>query len=430
MQPPTSSATPPRGWRQQAPALLAWLAIAVLPFGRVVEVVVLLMAAFGLVHAVRARRTLFDDPRMRLLWLLFAVYWLPIVASVPDSVDIGRSLPNAIEHLRFLFSGVFLVAFLDRAGLRLFLKLSALVLVIWIADALLQWIRGTDIFGYEPWPGRLSGMFGRNSKFGLTLAVYLPLLWEWLRTRHGWRVTLVVMALSGSFVLVAGSRAAWIVVAVTAFAYALGTWQRHRKVSWRLMLIAVLVVAAWGVAAYSFSERVSRGVDEALAGFLQQGDRLSSNSIYHRYWIWKGAVAMFLDHPVNGVGVRNFRVAFADYVSPDDPFFGGPNPQSPTHSHQLLLETASETGIIGLAGLFALWYLLFRAYRRSHRTSPGLLVAVAAGIAGGYFPINTHLAIYSSYWSQIMWFLIGLFCVCAYAGPQRETDGATAQASG
>ena len=34
-----------------------------------------------------------------------------------------------------------------------------------------------------------------------------------------------------------------------------------------------------------------------------------------------------------------------------------------------------------------------------------------------YFPFNSHMAIYSSFWSQIVWWLIALYCA-AYGAAQ------------
>src|SRR5690606_35768581 len=115
--------------------------------------------------------------------------------------------------------------------------------------------------------------------------------------------------------------------------------------------------AVIGCAAYrlspEFAERMNRtlqlthgnarDVDHALAGRLP---------------IWKTAAAMAQAHPVNGVGIRGFRHAYEDHAAPGDPWVaqGGA-----MHPHQLLLELASETGVIGLFAWLVGAMLLIRA---------------------------------------------------------------------
>ena len=59
------------------------------------------------------------------------------------------------------------------------------------------------------------------------------------------------------------------------------------------------------------------------------------------------APGMVREHPVNGVGVRRFRDAFAACdPSPGQPAEWGDGPA--LHAHQIVLEILSETGILGL----------------------------------------------------------------------------------
>ena len=99
-----------------APVLLIWSCLVLLPFGRLVEVPVLCMAAAGIVIAVRHRAALASMSPMRTFALVFLAMWLPIVLSLPDAVNPQRTLFVVINHLRFAFSGVFIVWTLARAA--------------------------------------------------------------------------------------------------------------------------------------------------------------------------------------------------------------------------------------------------------------------------------------------------------------------------
>ena len=123
---------------------------------------------------------------------------------------------------------------------------------------------------------------------------------------------------------------------------------------------------------------------------------------------------MAADHPVNGVGVRGFRDAYAHYAAPDDFWLSHGQPGA-LHAHQVVLEILSETGTIGLL----LWLmgaaLAWRAWRwslpaaRRRAAVPGLALLVTA------FPLNTSLAFYSTFWGGVFLLLLALFAGALFA---------------
>jgi O-antigen ligase len=74
---------------------------------------------------------------------------------------------------------------------------------------------------------------------------------------------------------------------------------------------------------------------------------------------WRVALDEFRNHPVAGIGARGWQVAYLQH---------GRSPETPRRSHSLVLDVASEEGVIGL-GLLALalvplgWVLAVRARR-------------------------------------------------------------------
>jgi O-antigen ligase len=95
-----------------------------------------------------------------------------------------------------------------------------------------------------------------------------------------------------------------------------------------------------------------------------------------RRLIWQGAVEQFLERPIVGVGPWNFGPLFdARYH---------PSIYKP-HAHNLLLQTAAETGIVGVLALLAVLItalvLIVRAYRDpERRESAALAIALAAAL--------------------------------------------------
>ena len=91
----------------------------------------------------------------------------------------------------------------------------------------------------------------------------------------------------------------------------------------------------------------------------------------------------------------------------------------------MLLEVTAETGFLGLAGFVAYLCVLARVGWTAPRDAQTRMLPYALGLAGAYFPINSHLALYSAYWSQLLWLLIALYCaaLAAARAPAAVRDG-------
>lgn len=418
--------------RAHAPVALVVACLVLLPLGRLVEIAVLTMAAWGAWLLLSERQRLLGLPGARLLGLVFLVATVPMWLSLIDAYDRGDTFRVTLSHLRFYLAGLFMVWYLrDPDAQAWLLRGCSWVLVFWIVDGAVQFVFGTDLFGFEAWPGRISAMFGEgNSKFGLTLAALFPLLWEHARRRWpGWAQGAVLAGVLG-IVFLGGSRAAWITMAAAIATYVVLLWLRRRRFPLVPVLASILALTVVAGAAWRFTDHVPRYVDSTVDALTGQADPMT-NSIAHRYVIWRAAWNMFVAHPVNGVGVRGFRHAYPEYTAEDDPFMKLDPPTIALHSHQLFTEVGTETGVIGLVGLLLTVWFLARAGWRAPPEVQRHMLPFAVALAAAYFPLNTHLALYSSYWSQIVWWLIGLYCaaygVVATGDSVSSADSSAAQ---
>jgi O-antigen ligase len=112
---------------------------------------------------------------------------------------------------------------------------------------------------------------------------------------------------------------------------------------------------------------------------------------------------MFVANPINGIGTRGYRHVYAEYAEADDYWIvGGRRGQN--HPHLQLLEIGVETGLIGLIGFLCIYLFFVREFFQEARFSMKALWVLALLVA--WFPLNTHLAFYGSYWSSFAWLLI------------------------
>jgi len=337
--------------------------------------------------------------------LLFLCIWVPMALSVPDSLWFEKSLSTALTYPRIYLAGIFLIWMLreDIARQRL-LKLSAWLLLFWVFDALVQAVAGYNLLGYA-YPERLNGLFGpKNWKLGLTLAMLSPIVWEYV-SRNGakWQLALAWLG-TAAVVLLASNRESWIVFAIATLMW---SWVYARRLGFHpfklLALIAlVAVVAAMG--AYQANPKFAQRVDQSMAvlDFSYEGlDRAGSLRMH----LWSNAATVLKNHPINGAGVRSYRYAYTQYAEANDPYVS-PDGIGMLYAHQLLLEVGSETGMIGLAGLL-FFFLIFIRSGRGIAKHPLSWVAWLGAFAW-LFPLNTHTALYSAYWSLLIGWVLAV----------------------
>lgn len=406
------------------PALLIGLALASLPFSRSVELFILIMAVLGVRALIKQGRALAWSGAGRLFSVLFLLLWVPMLLSIPDAVQMDRTLLRAFSYVRFYFAGLFVLHVMaGEAARQRLLKISAFLLLFWLADALVQLFFHRDLFGYRYLPGRLNALFGEESKrFGYVLAVLSPLLLEFVR-RYWPRWAQVAVALTLLIVvLLAGSRAAWIMLFVIFCGYFLIYLRDQPRKALRWLGAGLVGGLAVIVTAYLFYSPFTQRMDTSL--LVLKGDTQSiDTAISLRLPIWEVALKMYADHPINGVGIRGFRHAYPDYALPDDPFGPPGSTTGALHSHHLWLEVAAEAGSIGLIGLVAAMGLLVRRWRQTPRAVQRLALPWMLVLAALLFPFNTHVATYSLLMSVLLWLTVALYCAACGDAAVRAKAG-------
>jgi O-antigen ligase len=414
----------------QWPLLLIWSCLVVLPIGRVVEIPVMVMALGGLYLLVKHWRTWRFEPAFRLFGTVFLLAWIPIVVSLVDAVRVESTAMMTVNHLRFGLGGLFVLYCLSTPEAhRRFLTLCAWLLLFWVIDGIVQIALGRDLFGFAvPPSNRVNALFGDEGLvYGTVVSVFCPLLWEhaarhWAR----WQVVAIVIA-TVLVVIAAGARSAWITIIVLLFVYGLLIWRRHEVFPARIFALALTGAALIVAALWVGSERFTNRVESALGAF-SGSTAIAKDAIGHRVWIWRGAANMIAANPLNGVGAGGFRYAFRAYAAENDPFINQDPPFEAFHSHQLWIEILSESGIVGALGLFILLTLLLISGIRAPPAARRMMLPYGMCLLAAYFPFNSHMAIYSSFWSQIVWWLIAIYCAAygaALSPNGRETARAT-----
>ena len=412
------------GWRWAPAWVLAF--VALWPAHGYAEAVLVLGALAGIVRLFQARfrggTALLSEPAWALTTVLFITYWLPEAISAIDAVDRARALREVAVDLRYLpFLWIVASAVASDAGRRRTFGGLAIIVVAWTLDALLEAMIGTSplfwgmdhikqlISGHGMCTAaevaaldRLSGVLGPcDLKLGIVLASLSPFALDAAGRRFGRTGWVLAASLIGLVILLAGARAAWLTYSLVLL------WSGWRLLGWKRLLGVFALGAVLLVGAAMLSPLVAERLDRSTAALTGNAEGMD-HALSGRSRIWSAALCMTREHPVNGVGARGFRGAFAscDQDAGELAAWGtGPA----LHAHQIVLEVLSETGLIGLLLWLAGAAMAWRAWRyadpaaREH-ARPAMLALVVT-----VFPLNTHLAAYSTFWGGVVLLLAALY---------------------
>ncbi|MBL0162737.1 MAG: O-antigen ligase family protein [Xanthomonadales bacterium] len=406
-------------------ALLVVLGVLVLlPIGRLSELPVLIAAVIGIGLLLRHRLAPLRDPALRLVPVLFACYWLPVLLSGFIAVMPEKTWMTALESLRFLPFALFVGWALRRPeSWQPFVFAVAAVCALWVIDAWVQFLTGFSLGG-APELERLSGIFGAgNLKLGPVLAILSPFFLLAARERGGRFGLLLAYGLLLVPILMAGSRAAWLSFALVTLVFG---WRETRSLKRFLPLIlgALLGIAFSAGLMLRDSDGFDARIERSLLvfkGTAQAVDEASAG----RLRIWHAAAGMIEAHPWTGVGARGFRYDYAEHAIKGDSFVDAKTGQGASHAHQIVLEVLSETGLIGLLFWIAGAAFAVRAWRRASAEQRARAFAPGLALTVMCFPLNTHFAFYSAWWGLFFWWLLAIFCAAlALVAQEAEGDAA------
>ncbi len=419
-----SLSVPRGGWRWAPVWVLAFVALWPAPGFAEAVMVLGALAAIARLLFVRFRggMQLLSVHAWALTSVLFLAYWLPEFIAAFDAADRADAFGEAAKDLRYLpFLWLAAAAVAEPRGRRItFLGLAAIV-AVWTLDALIQALAGVSPLFWSMDAAklamsghtlckpadyaaldRLSGVFGPcNLKLGVVLASLSPFALFIASHRFGRIGWSVAAAGIGIAILVAGSRASWITYGLVLLIS-----------GWRVLSAKrLLAVFAFGAVALLVLTLVSPQVRERVertASALTADEAGVDTALSGRTRIWHAALCMAGEHPINGVGPRGFRNAFAA-CDPESGTIAAWGLGPAFHAHQLVLEVLSETGAIGLLLWLAGAAMARRAWQYAEPAARDAARPAMLALAVTVFPFNTHLAFYSTFWGGVTLLLAALY---------------------
>lgn len=337
---------------------------------------------------------------------------LPMLASLVGADQLDRAVSGLVRIGFYVLAAYFLMRWVPDSRQEPSTVLVLLVVVmIFVLDGYLQLFTGMSVSGQRPIPipegYKITGPMGMN--YGESLAILSPLVFEALRrhARHKPILWLCVPLLCGA-VVISGSRYSVLLLTLAGGSYFLIAWQTLNARQRLLVLLGGVGLWALGVlvplmALPHLLERIA-----PLPQLLHADSVTFSRALSWRPELWQAAAQVFLENPVNGVGLRGSGDAMLHFLE-QSPVFETLPVQEDWYPHLTALEMAVDLGTIGLAGYgFFLLCITNLCIRSTGLGKAFTLIALLA-----FFPVSVGLSVFSYRISLLGWpalaFAVGIY---------------------
>ena len=351
-------------------------------------------------------------------WIRIALFtWIYLIFDAMLAVyDVKIALHRSIEWIRFpLFAAAFAFWLLPQdPDFKILRRFLPVLLILVAFDALLQFVIGHDIFGFQrsPYMGRLTGPFGDNVVVGLFLLrlvfpvtglLFAHVFRNYFQHRY-FILPLVFALIIGTTILLSGERMAFILFVFCSGLFFLGARSLRRLIfaGGSLFLVAAIISV---MLSPELHNRFVTFTKPAVENF----DGSSYGAIFHN------AIITWKTSPITGVGPKNFFAAcstlgikggFRDEATWDSKF------SCARHPHNPYMEWLTETGVIGLGFFLAMIAIWASVIRRNLQQTDMAKYYIALGFAVGMVPFLWPFMAVTSFfinWSAILfWWVLGL----------------------
>ena len=316
--------------------------------------------AAGCVVAVLAVRLLAGErSTVRRGWLPFAFALAAFAIATVSATDVAAAAVGFIRYSELFVLVPVAVAMSLRDRLDVLLVAGAIVTVTVVEGAIgvYQYLTGTGA-SYAGQDVRAVGTFGAEQVLALgALIGYGLVVTLALAFAMTGRLRIALFAASAFLLLPLGltlSRGAWIATACAVVVLLV-------IASWRLATV-LIGMAALAVAIAVFgagdgaggSDPGSNGLDQRVTSIVSSGSA-PDQSVKDRYALWHAAVAIWADHPVAGVGLKDFAAYRDSYASVElsagsdvGDSSSGISREPLLSAHNQYLMVLSEQGTIGI----------------------------------------------------------------------------------
>lgn len=402
----------PSHWPDSARGLLVALPVLLFPFSRLYTAGLILLVLVTAWDCWRQPPRCWPPPPpfRPLLWGLLAIGGPVLLTCLAKPLlGAGFELLWLRKLSTILVAALFALATAQQLShspqvRRVALALIAGTVSFWLVDGLVQFGFGRDLFGIPladrgPEPPRVGIFFANPLTFGYYIPFFsvFPAIWC-LRARCSWLLSASVLLASGVVTLAAGSRNAMLayclLVGMLALVWALELPRIQRL---GVLLGAPLLLVGLTTTIYGLNASFRSRLDQTVTVLQAPSPEALDVALSYRLEIWQPAWRLIQLHWLFGLGPGQFRTEMRSLLPADS--WHARMGLEVHHAHQVLLEIALGTGLIGLLaflayyGVVAGWFGRCRRYLHepAGQGLAGLLVFLLL-----WFPLGTQKNFYGS----------------------------------
>jgi O-antigen ligase len=265
---------------------------------------------------------------------------------------------------------------------------------------------------------RIGGPIGDPNFFSQIMLVLLPIALDralhskhpLLRTMAGWSFAACILTVFFTF-----SRGALLAV----FGMIALVMKQYRPSPVAIIILVSVAIAATPFMPDRYLDRLL-AIPEALTG----GQNTSAEaSLRGRLSEQLSGLLMFVEHPLLGVGPKNYPANYQDYAQRA----GLDSRHTERNAHNLFLEVAAETGLVGSLFFGAVLFLAFKSLRTGRKTLTDMgensLAAMVAALELGLIGYLIAALFLHGAYPSFFWVLIAIsFGVSNFTGTMLERN--------
>ncbi len=294
--------------------------------------------------------------------VLFGVWSCVPLAYTYNSQELLFVVSRHFLALLFLF---IIIHTLQKSE-HFFITLSKAFTII----AILQAVVGIAQFynsGFESIQGDMAkpvGLMGNRNFFGSAQMLLLPfaIIVGYSCTNWWRKASVVAIAMLLFSIIISQTRSAWLATAIMLLVATILIVVFFKSVV-KLWSIAVAAIVAVSIILFfiisatstqisfksSIQDRMELSLNEPTANII-------NSSANERLVMWQLTLQTIMDKPIAGVGAGNWKLAVLQHVTKESPYANGKT--IPQFAHNEYLQTAAETGLVGLLLLLISWAIV------------------------------------------------------------------------
>jgi O-antigen ligase len=322
-----------------------------------INLVILFISLLFIFKLINKKLNIFKFKKNYILFFLLLFFFLSLVVNVVFSKNIYLSYPRVLKIFFVIF---FILAFkflITEYSLKLnnVYKIWNIIFFIVIADIIFEFFVGHNILGQESvMPGRIGSFTGQESVIGGYILGFCLISLSFLYNKI--KNNLISILIAIFFIIVSffiGERANFIRTLLAIILFILLVYEISIKK--KIISIILIFLSIYLLFLNINSDYKQRYFKQISYLFTSNGiTKFLDNSQYgaHR----NVAKEIFIDNPIFGVGIKNFRIESRNEKY-DDLDHKKNEIRAANHPHQIYYEFLSETGLFGLAS-----FLIFISY--------------------------------------------------------------------